>query len=68
MGDELQSSIKILFFYMVKLSKSLSSVHPSLCLRSTFASGSLVLRFKSASKPFLKNRREMGLTRESHRS
>ena len=54
MGDELQSSIKILFFYMVKLSKSLSSVHPSLCLRSTFASGSLVLRFKSVSIPFLR--------------
>ena len=54
MGDELQSSIKILFFYMVKLSESLSLVHPLLCLRSTFASGSLVLRFKSVSIPFLR--------------
>jgi len=32
---------------MVKLSKSLSFVHPSLYLRSTFASGSLQIRFKS---------------------
>ena len=39
---------------MVKLSKSLSLVHPSLCLRSAFASGSLILRFKSVSKPFLR--------------
>ena len=53
-GDELQSGVKILFFCIVKLSKSLSSVHPSLCLRSAFASGSLVLRFKSVSIPFLR--------------
>jgi hypothetical protein len=41
------------FFECKIVISTLQFVHPLLCLRFRFASGSLLLRFKSASKPFL---------------
>ena len=65
MGDKLQSSVKILFFFLQKWASQFkacdASVDPSLCLRSAFASVPLLLRFKTVSNPFL----IMGLTWES---
>ena len=62
MGDELTSSVKILFFLSVKSERCNSkAVMPPLILRYAFASSPLLLRFKTVSNPFL----IMGLTWES---
>ncbi len=58
MGDELTSSVKILFFflwkYAIRLEGCYASVDPSLCLRFRSVLNPFQVRSKSVSGPFLR--------------